>query len=221
MALFNNKADKDLPLLTQLYQAEGEQEVREIATRFFVSGVAYQLATVMTGVSATTQEALERELKREGGNIDMPKALEIWRLARVLMDALADGGEVLGSDYLRLAELDAQGVSKAVYRPGASPTLKYLGGHEVQPESLYSPWQVVLETRIDFFVSRVVFDLKSAMVGILKLVRCQECRSVFVLERSGQQWCSQRCRARVGSRRRYTKLFADFSGTGARKNSGK
>ena len=43
-----------------------------------------------------------------------------------------------------------------------------------------------------------------------KVSSCSICGNLFVVTRKGAARCSQRCRMRIGSRKRYAKLFEDY-----------
>jgi hypothetical protein len=51
--------------------------------------------------------------------------------------------------------------------------------------------------------------------------RCEECKNPFLIQRDGQRYCSQRCRTRITSRRRYATLFSEYESTRRKPTTGK
>ncbi len=193
MALFRNKADDDLPILTRFYQLDvpergaGESET-EYEGRLFASEL---------GVWISSYQPESRPSGLLPSRIDDRAMLaDLQRTIRGLMGALADGQ--VPTEYLQddLTEF----------------RLRYLAPKEI----VFSPTLeggVVVERCIDDWADVYIIPIlrafeEAAIQGSFS--RCAECESAFVLTRKGQKYCSQRCSHRAGERRRYVERFAEY-----------
>ncbi len=207
MALFTSKADSGLPLLTQFYHLE----------------VPYldELPVHLAGAAlvATDPEILQwAEMLRGGyyvpgwpGTESVEDLTEwgylanLYQILKSFMDCRVDG-EVPSPAYV-----DALNSWLAVVMPAPFVAWNQDGFKFDFPG-------------VSGLVLLVHRPLAMEMLSAFQngtLRRCEECRSVFVEQKPGQKYCSQRCRTRITSRRRYATLFSEYKPTRRRPESAK
>ena len=194
MALFTNKADADLPLLTKLYQVSPElgPTVPDV--------MASEIAKFMR------IELKEQDL-REPSESDIVSMARLLKTVKAMMDGAADGEpplpeiEWVMQDYLNIyLKPPTLGFIFVDKEQGHKPFVHYLGLHDTN--------SVTQDEETFDLICQMVLQSLVIMWERAEFRRCEVCSSVFVMNpKRKQKFCSQRCRARLGSRRRYAILF--------------
>jgi hypothetical protein len=187
MALFG-RADKELPLLTQVYQVDRENR-EEIIDFAYPQSPNWSCALDM-------EDAMLRDTQI------------VIELAYEVMNTLCDSG---GVTRAQLLEVQRQ-VNKARRHydfPNAGkepvgwddviPVGKITAGYNTEhlPDAY---GETTIHTEIIHELDRLIVDMSR---GKASVARCVECRSVYVVLRKGQQFCSHRCGNRVSKRERF------------------
>lgn len=196
MALFTSKADAALPLLTRVYQVSPE----------LAGSNAAEIKASETG--RFIQWCLDTyKDSRAFSDGDVVHLARLFACVRSMMDAAADKRAP--------SPETEQEIQAYIDKCLSAPTLGFMHGSTDQGDSplLYYRGPFTDGTRQaqvwEGLGNRVLRDLVSVW-GRCEMRRCEECKSVFVMDpRRKQEYCSQRCRARVGGRNRYAKLFED------------
>lgn len=209
MALFTNKADAGLSRLTRFYQLEipecpsNDPELRQDWGQSLMEETASEL------LQFVEQERMAWEKTNMDGRrvqnfvytpSDLAELADFQAFLKRLMDTAADNQAPSGDDHNALNQhiqdllkpkqimwMDLSHHGYRCYYASAFP----VGG----------AWVGILKRPLlEDFLEALLDD---------RFVRCEECRSVFPKrkDRKEQRHCSQRCRARVGNRRRYQMLF--------------
>lgn len=189
MALFTNKEDARIPLLTQLYQVEKEELLPFLAIAFHR----------LTGRPALNPDpkAYTPELYRQCVG-DACQFLNLLReLAVEMMNCAADNnGAVLGESLDILLRLESSIFPKPHAFEIELQTRYYVPGTLHDEQRTYTP--PVFEL-LDYFIKRL-YDLCERRIPVR---RCEECGSVYEVRRQQvNRFCSHRCSARYHKRRR-------------------
>ena len=190
MALFG-KADVNLPILTQLYQLEGESEIHAFLER--EQGKA---------------EADMPELPPMGGVPEsFVRDFTRWQATvRALLDARADSREVAAGVFPEVERLfnDSQMQYRFIYLPNGEEG-DYIETRDLDAETSIPLKQVYFTPSLTFYYSakeKLVEELKALLKrNGAQVIRCTECDSPFLVLRNGQRFCSHRCADRVSARR--------------------
>lgn len=185
MALFTGK-DRDLPLLTQVYQLDLEDE--EEAARFIES--QEKPSQGMPRFSTTARQAakpltIEVHLLSHTANIVRPMMLSLVTLGGVEVELMGRFVESLNLSYGTLV----------VY----------------SQEAAFIPLNAVrfIENDMLDLSTRVLLALRDAAWRMQQdstfLSPCEECLNIFERSRVGQRFCSDRCRSRSRKRRQRSK----------------
>jgi len=196
MALFG-KTDPDIPLLTAFYQVEGNpfeplrgeldallyrhcREQREGAQQFW---------SEVSGLSEEESLSTLRGIAR------------IQTLIVRLMDCTVDR---------RLPSVEDYGELKSLIRAKLSPPVVEWVAEGIDrgfPQVTYFDGLTSdNDDSAEMFVRRILSNF-ARTVEREAFARCEECNSVFVAARKNQRYCSERCRARNGIRRRRKKVL--------------
>jgi hypothetical protein len=229
MALFNpNGLDKKLHPLTQFFQVEGIGEIDALFRRLDPGWEEY--APVVEALPSVDDDQMykfpnneirEWEKAREHRVKEFNRRmLEVQPCVKNFMIAMADDSLIDVQDVEKL--VDWYNSTFDVRAFFLHPTSKHGGFvlHIPREEKYEYPEKIrarsvtyqrggifqVNEGERKIIESLLEWDWKK-----LPFCRCESCKSVFPPTREGQRYCSQRCRARVGSRRRYAKLFEGHS----------
>ena len=145
---------------------------------------------------------------------DMDRLAGIHKLVRRIMDDLAAGNQLREGDVdcmTAFANEIRTFLQIAYRRPGEGP-LDWL--HRRPEDTSSEPDRRIHPRRINYATAGAQgYDQGKAadmLMGLAALChhaptsfrRCAECDNVFFLSREGQTYCSRRCAARVGTRRR-------------------
>lgn len=203
MALFTNKRDSGLPLLTKVYQIDSGDEAE----------LAAFLRSEGDSVNSILWEMDLYEVLPERQHHTVPGIAKGIREAR--------------QDLARVVRL-TQGVMRSVCHHQAisvgavreiEARREHIRFHIDHEEDLALDTQVPIAALVPAVfnasstatATRIMRDLSAlvldAIAGRVALDACLECESVFIVQRSGHQFCSHRCAHRVTERRRYAKLF--------------
>lgn len=197
MALLRGE-DEHLPFLTQFYQVDGnsDAELRELTERFFPTPPDEWF----------NEDALSDGTAKPSPFLD--EVRETLGIVRELMDAIADDGTVDVATINAFAEQLSSARNFRTFmlvEPGDKP---YRVLMPTPSEGVIRARSVYLAPHVRHqLCEQALNDLEIMMSAKVPLRRCQECTSVFVVtrpdRRGGQQmYCSHRCSARVGARRR-------------------
>lgn len=240
MALFTSKADAGLPLLTQFYQLdlplsfdvdleEGydaiywSEVLMESELRFWVDDTLAKWKRGRVAAGESHWASLTNTPVGWPDNHQNPKHRQMWaELARLqlLLQRLMD----CAADVVAPASEDTERLNRWLAMLMPAPELVWIVTEFGQARRnhiyLASPnvmlWHMILHKRL-------VTEFLEALEGG-RLRRCEECGSVgsvFVEQKPGQKYCSQRCRTRITSRRRYATLFSEYKPTRRRPESAK
>ena len=201
MALFTSKADAELALCTSFYQLTINP-----LERFAGSELDKWIAAWMNRKYGTAWKRFSDFAPKK--ILDVAEYQAFLRILRVLMDALAEHRE------LTEVERDAINQAMRLYLP--PPSIKWneeTRKHSIEFLDPHDPRGHVLMEVIDA-MERENME-QTSLFG-----KCEECKNPFLVQKEGQRFCSQRCRARTGERRRYAVRFADYQPTRRRPNTG-
>ncbi len=205
MALFiNSKADAKLSLLTQFYQLD----VPDRST--FGSHETHMYGVVCSMLDEELRIWAEYQRERWQG-----EPLVRWPGTEAVGDLEQWG--IFGGVHYFLTELMNCAADDLIPAPDTINTLDdwlaiVLPPPRVAWRSSFSsdtPPRVYLPAlkAMEFLLHRPLAQEFLAALNGKKFKRCESCRNVFVEQKPGQRLCSQRCRTRVGNRRRYARLF--------------
>lgn len=193
MALFNG-VDRDLPLLTQVFQLDdsSEAEMIEFHAR------QYGSIDVLTTLDVELERPTTLERIRSGEDLVLlqtfiritRKVMMIWAICPGKIPA----GEwhILHNWYTLCSGFALTGLPDA---NGLIDIRTQVVRHSIKIKDLATD-----------LIPRIVRELWDFVHGdAQQLCLCQECKSLYVHLRKGQQWCSNRCSNRVGERRRRQK----------------
>ncbi|WP_394796982.1 hypothetical protein [Armatimonas sp.] len=220
MALFTNKADEWLPRLTQICQLD-LKDLAEVAAFVKKFGGSYFMMMVQfyAGIpwpkmlDEYTPSPKEGEYDKE----EMAKHAEIYTqhylgrfsLAQRVMDDIGRHQRIQVDD---LETINNYQPPRVLILKKSNPTFSESKGYHLLAELQAG----IQSSETDGLSEAVIQDLKKAIedfmlceAGEEKIRICQECDKAFIAGEAGQLYCSQRCRARVGGRRRYARLFGD------------
>lgn len=232
MALFTNKADADLPLLTQFYQVAvpGERDagsLRGSELELFLERCEEKekdpLTILTTGKLPKNQR---RNRKEQIPDHFLTDAADIHDLVCILMDSLAE------DEFIQISTVKQ--IEKYIDKYNESIRIGFsqFGWIDVAliPED-YPPGELIKAKHLRVIKRRSNEDAPEGILGVLDEVEkllssrrmywlssCEECYSVFIQERnvsrrgeayatygSKQRFCSHRCASRSGQRRRRAK----------------
>lgn len=155
-----------------------------------------------------------KKLTYQGRIPEYPQHKDVERLARIhpvicnLMNCAADGFAPSRGDLEQFNSYRKAILAKC-------PRLEWGGISTPEGHVIDAIDTLEGESRVVRLVDRVLIDqlVQSVVAGATErsrggasyrgVARCKECTNPFVLQKEGQQYCSQRCRSRVGERRRY------------------
>jgi len=191
VAIFTNKADAGLPLLTQFYQLEFDS-------------AALAGSELDRWVGDETYPSLERywsetaSAKASKGPIDGLRMLALVHpTIKSVMEHLADGTAAPPDVASLLNQYLATLPPLQVYWVEAGLSLIIGGSHPgvEWPEKIFRALMGELVEAIEPILNTVLQPRP--------FLRCEECQNPYLVTKTGQRFCSQRCRARTGERRRY------------------
>lgn len=230
MALFTNKRDRDLPLLTKVYQIDADKRSEIVALLRMQGhpGLAGMLKTWASGVplrvdvavSVGQGEAPESQVVYDADPDTIPALgllgffgddlTSACRLAQRMMRDLATEGLVRWGD---IQELQARPTYKETYHLPAGMDNPPSGDVMIEPSTLrHIPWAQANTSFLAAEITRALHVLlRQAQKGDPGLATCLECKSVFLVQRAGHDYCSHRCRHRHAGRERYKDKFSKFS----------
>lgn len=212
MALFTGKYDRQLPLLTRLYQldAENTEEVEE----FLIpeeEGLAIVRA-VAKGEKKADNSSLEEIVLY--WNKDVRDFADLCKFTQCLMLSLFHDGPTVSlfqglADFSERVQFNWRGLrlqqgslleyETDAYRPLAPMevirTYKTMGLHFRTIPGITGG--IINE------LSELIADYKRGNIH-RKLGECEECSSIFIIEKRSA-YCSHRCKARVDMRRKRSK----------------
>ena len=204
MALFTSKADMDIPALTQFYQVEGDGELEEFTRRF---SPFYELMEKSDKVS----ESGKRQYLINETNL--LKGIE--KPLKELMFSFATNIKfnkenlfLFVDKYNKICKLEVSfSEHSPLYIVNDMPNKIYFSKENfIKPDYLYVYGDSHFHSVEDVLIFQFIDKLKETH-GLQKreklFLLCHECSNVFVVQKEGQAYCSQRCRSRVGERRRY------------------
>lgn len=222
MALFTSKADKGLSRLTRFYQLELPPPPSDDAERDGWAQWGEQLMSEGSELAVFVgQECINTSIRLFGDENHLPPLMHLPRsyaelgklqlFLKKLMGIAADNKAPDPEEQSKLNEYirDLFRPQEILWIDLGSYGYKRRYAEQFDTGEL---WERTLERPLlEDFVEALVSDA---------LVRCEECQSVFPKrkDRKEQRHCSQRCRSRVGNRRRYQLLFGNG---GAEVQSGK
>jgi hypothetical protein len=223
VALFTNKADANLPLLTKIVQVDCEN--REEFIQFLED-----LSDRYSRFDLVLRVILDDEDPFDIGLVDYKNVLGgthpivgywegifsqivgAFEIAQRVMGGLASESTVKWEDVLTIEKCQSTLTFEASIRPLTSEAVIPLSDLRSSPGSDYDPLLSVVCTNL----AAILRDGALLAAKGQKIVdSCDECGFPFVVQKPGQRYCSHRCRHREGSRRRYMrKPGNDFSDTG-------
>lgn len=207
VALFRGR-DEDLPILTRLYQATVPDKWADEPERLFGS----ELQTFfgwdeLDGYGAPDDPQTEAEEKRADETIKDLAILGKMRAIIVLMlDSITATNTVTplclywlnqwGREYLIDALIPNFGFPPSIATDGEYPNLTPIPFESIQTFTF---------TEEPF--AQIITEARQVITGELRTARCEECENPFVFKRGeSQRFCSHRCVARNGNRRRRNAL---------------
>ncbi len=190
MALFNGLEDRDLPLLTQVYQLDFEDtnELLEFYRRWHNAYDADGNLTRKVFYQSEKRLLESKELKYFANAV---------RITREIMDAYERERVVPNKGAHWLADWLSESSTFYVLSPKDADVF-------IDPKTQIVHGQRLPDGIITYTIPIIVADLwKVVHEDSLKLLRCQECESVCLMLNSRKRFCSKRCTQRAGERRRY------------------
>ncbi len=185
MALFGPR-DRNLPLLTQLYQVE-EDNIPEMDA----------MLTLRRGSQPFGMEKAKQQAQ---------PVMELHKLARRMMDQAIDGKVQMG-DLWVFNILWEQNIRQFGVRTRNELSREVDGRFHTFATDVRDLADIVM-TRDNCndpwrdWETEIVHDLAGVLLNQGKdLGCCPECKSVFVTSRRGRRYCSSRCQNRAGVRR--------------------
>jgi hypothetical protein len=219
MALFTNKADEDLPLLTQFYQLE-----------FDIDNLEKSELDQWVGSDGPEEYWSESENARRGGMVATrasrlsgsgPNTFYIPRLNRLahahpvireIMACIADGVKPSRKTIFDFNQILATVPQLQVEWADVfgKPTICKENRAKPRPVLVYQK----LVSEMIVAIEPILEDHKAPT----PFARCEECESPYLIVKKGQVYCSQRCRARAGERRRYAVRMEGYPTKNKRKS---
>lgn len=213
MAIFTNKVDRSLPLLTRAYQVD-TNSVAEITAFMrqagdFTNGAAGDPDDLGLSVAARARGVQTREEVQTLGRVlaqnfreARQEVTEAVKTAREVMDSIESREAVrMGA----LIEITHRVPRQIVFRQRAI----FAGTHQPAPHEEVRIDNLML-FRVGGSSSEVTTQIYTALLEIVMaemdgkkmLARCPECSGVFAIRKSGQTYCSHRCADRVAQRKK-------------------
>jgi hypothetical protein len=201
VSLFSSAADKNLPILTTLYQIDPDDpdEVEEWLEQFLNRGDLVKWITTFLQFTKCqfTICAFSEAMRKKFRDI----VIDYHHLTRRILDFLADQNDVRFEDIRTLGMLHAKcSYYSYLYHTGAS-RLEYVE----KPEIVFYELDSLARTFGLLQKHGVIQGMPTNHLP-LRARRCDCCGSAYVVQRErDNQYCSSRCRARVRTRRNRAK----------------
>jgi hypothetical protein len=192
MALFTSKADKDISILTRLYQLSPD--------------LGKSVSELMASETAQfIKWWVEREEQEDGiteRDVTIIAQFAYW--IRLIMDGLADK-EAPSSQTLLHWEYYEEHYA-------ANPALEFAHGTAEQGDIPFIRFGPRYGQGGDNHEALIRYAIGSLWAAVERahFRRCEECHSPFPTLVKSKRWCSQRCGNRAGERRRYAARFAEY-----------
>lgn len=194
VALFTSKADAGLPLCTSFYQLDFSGEV------FEGSELDLWLASWLKRKYPMPYKSFS-EMAGKGQKKADPELYLRFRAFHGafchLLETFADGKKLSGEET---ATVNA--MLKEYLPPPVLSWDKERNCYGIEFHSNPEPRSHMLMELFETLEREKTENIKL-------FTRCEECKNPFLIQKEGQRFCSQRCRTRVTSRRRYANLFSD------------
>jgi hypothetical protein len=195
VSLFTSEADHDLPILSQLYQIDPDNnEEQDTWTArccaLWSPETEQRWRSKSRGLTAYTAPEAQRREYREIMRQLHPVALRI-------MDGLADKGRVLDKDLIQLRKIRLLCLYRALntLRGVERDAGGYVAAGEV-PKATFSGNSILTMLA---HITEEVYDLCREPIRVR---RCMECHSAYIVRRAREhRYCSMRCRTRARMRR--------------------
>ena len=190
MSIFTER-DKDLPLLTQVYQLDRPKDGKPPLVNH------PDLDQWLAGLNPTNplQPAeIEERVKR---------LLPIIALAKSIMDSVCSAGVVREDDMLAINQIFRR------YRLWRAYKWTVTSSGNIPIKSISRTGLVTTSTPIDWQIIKAIETaLNNAPETPDYFRQCQQCKSVFIVEEKNQVYCSKRCSNRTRNKRFHDKAKA-------------
>jgi hypothetical protein len=215
MALFLTGEDRKLPLLTQLYQVDvpsgWESDPSVLIESEMETWLDIQAANSL-GHSLEDYQAEHKyiggvtpeSLARQSGNL-VPFA-ELHQRTRSIFNEIADFQRVKTEDLFYLNRKAKECTTVEVWScyldiDDTHPYGPVVDDGQTSFEPVISVVDLVYQDDDMTGFREFILELMRAVTGEKQTARCEECKSVYLLQRKDQIFCSLRCGSRVTTRR--------------------